>query len=102
MDSRPGPVPGRRHPRRHGVRDQADAGAPDDHPRPGRRGAAAWVAGDEVYGAGPGLRADLETRQVGYVLAVAKATQVNIGAGSFRADNLAARLPRRRRDRVCA
>ncbi len=49
-----------------------DAGAP-----------AAWVAGDEVYGAGPGLRADLETRQVGYVLAVAKATQVNIGASSF-------------------
>ena len=32
---------------------------------------AAWVAGDEVYGANPGLRAELEARQNGYVLAVA-------------------------------
>ena len=32
---------------------------------------AAWVAGDEVYGANPGLRAALEARQIGYVLAVA-------------------------------
>jgi SRSO17 transposase len=55
---------------------------------------AAWVAGDEVYGADPGLRADLETRQVGYVLAVARTTQVKTGAISFRADQLAARLPR--------
>src|SRR5215470_2923272 len=31
----------------------------------------AWVTGDEVYGADPGLRADLEYRRVGYVLAVA-------------------------------
>jgi SRSO17 transposase len=45
-----------------------DAGAP-----------ASWVAGDEVYGADPGLRADLETRQVGYVLAVARTTQVPPG-----------------------
>jgi SRSO17 transposase len=28
---------------------------------------ARWVATDEVYGADPGLRADLEARQVGYV-----------------------------------
>ena len=60
-----------------------DAGAP-----------ASWVAGDEVYGADPGLRADLETRQVGYVLAVAKHHQVNTGAGACRADKLTARLPR--------
>ena len=33
---------------------------------------AGWVAGDEVYGADPGLRARPEDRQVGYVLAVAK------------------------------
>ena len=32
---------------------------------------AAWVTGDEVYGADPGLRADLEARRIGYVLAVA-------------------------------
>ena len=32
---------------------------------------AAWVTGDEVYGADPGLRADLERRKIGYVLAVA-------------------------------
>jgi hypothetical protein len=31
---------------------------------------ACWVAGDEVYGADPGLRAELETRGVGYVLAI--------------------------------
>jgi SRSO17 transposase len=29
---------------------------------------AAWVAGDEVYGANPGLRAEREARGVGYVL----------------------------------
>jgi SRSO17 transposase len=32
--------------------------------------AARWVAGDEVYGADPRLRGELETRGVGYVLAV--------------------------------
>jgi hypothetical protein len=31
---------------------------------------ARWVAADEVYGADPGLRADLEAREVGYVLAI--------------------------------
>ena len=55
---------------------------------------ACWVAGDEVYGADPGLRSDLETRKVGYVLAVAKSCPVNAGAGACRADHLAARLPR--------
>ena len=42
------------------VRRALDAGVP-----------AAWVTGDEVYGADPGLRATLEARGVGYVLAVA-------------------------------
>ena len=55
---------------------------------------AAWVAGDEVYGADPGLRAELEHRQAGYVLAVAKDHHVSTGAGKFRADAVAARLPR--------
>ena len=32
---------------------------------------AGWVAGDEVYGGDPGLRAGLERRRAGYVLAVA-------------------------------
>ena len=37
---------------------------------------AAWVAGDEVYGADPTLRATLEDRGVGYVLAVASNRRV--------------------------
>jgi SRSO17 transposase len=53
---------------------------------------AAWVAGDEVYGADPGLRADLEKRRIGYVLAVAKDHRVTTGAGRWRADAIAARL----------
>ena len=44
---------------------------------------AAWVTGDEVYGADSGLRADLERRQAGYVLAVAASHQVSTAAGSF-------------------
>ena len=32
---------------------------------------ASWAAADEAYGADPGLRACLETRRIGYVLAVA-------------------------------
>ncbi len=59
-----------------------DAGAP-----------AGWVTGDEVYGADPGLRADLEQRQIGYVLAVACGPRVVAGT-TKRADALATRLPR--------
>ena len=40
---------------------------------------AAWVTGDEVYGANPGLRAELEDRGIGYVLAVACAHRVRSG-----------------------
>jgi SRSO17 transposase len=54
---------------------------------------AAWVAGDDVYGADPALRAELERRRTGYVLAVDKDHHVLTGAGKFRADTLAARLP---------
>ena len=32
---------------------------------------AGWVTGDEVYGADPELRAELEGRRIGYVLAIA-------------------------------
>jgi SRSO17 transposase len=55
---------------------------------------AAWVAGDEVYGADPGLRASLELRQAGYVLAVARSHQVTAGLRAVRADKIAAGLPR--------
>ena len=55
---------------------------------------AGWVAGDEVHGADPGLRADLERRQIGYVLAVATTCQVTTGAGACQAGTLATRLPR--------
>jgi SRSO17 transposase len=55
---------------------------------------AAWVTGDEVCGAGPGLRADLEQRRTGYVLAVACDHHVAVAAGKRRAGELAACLPR--------
>lgn len=57
-------------------------------------GLAAWVAAGEVYGSDPGLRAELEKRQAGYVLAVACSHRVTTGAGTCRADALAASLPR--------
>ena len=63
---------------------------------------AAWVTGDEVYGADPGLRADLERRQTGYVLAVAATHQVTTGAGTCQARQIAARLPRRAWQRYSA
>ncbi|GLW99325.1 hypothetical protein Misp02_34120 [Microtetraspora sp. NBRC 16547] len=44
--------------------------------------AQGWVTGDEVYGQSPHLRAKLERRQVGYVLAVASSHQITTGAGS--------------------
>lgn len=54
-----------------------------------------WVAGDEVYGGNPRLRAALEERGVGYVLAVACSAEVTTGAGRFRTDALAAKVPQR-------
>ena len=62
----------------------------------------AWVAGDEVYGNAPKLRADLVQRRVGYVLAVAKDHRITTPAGTHRADELAARLPRRAWHRLSA
>ena len=63
---------------------------------------AGWVAGDEVYGADPGLRADLERRRVGYVLAVATTHRVVTGAGACQAGQLVRRLPRRAWQRYSA
>jgi SRSO17 transposase len=61
----------------------ADAGVP-----------FAWVAGDETYGQHPGLRAWLEHRGIGYVMAVPCSQPVATAAGISRADVLARRLPR--------
>jgi SRSO17 transposase len=56
---------------------------------------AARVAGDEVYGNDPRLRADLHARRIGYVLAVAKDHRVTTAAGKHNAADLAAALPAR-------
>ena len=55
---------------------------------------ASWVAGDEVYGSDPSLREALETRQTGYVLAIASTHPVATSAGPAPAAQIAARLPR--------
>jgi SRSO17 transposase len=55
---------------------------------------ARWVAGDEVYGADPVLRRELELRRVGYALAIGCNRRVTTPAGAIRADALTARLPR--------
>ena len=47
---------------------------------------ARWVAADEVYGADPGLRAELEYQQIGYVLAIGCDRRVPTAAGQLRAD----------------
>jgi len=63
---------------------------------------ARWVAGDEVYGADPALRAELEFLQVGYVLAIGCDRRVPTGAGLVRADAVTAELPRRAWQRLSA
>jgi SRSO17 transposase len=55
----------------------------------------AWVAGDEVYGANPRLRAELEARGIGYVLTVACDHRVPFGGGTHRADALLGQVPAR-------
>jgi hypothetical protein len=54
---------------------------------------ARWVTGDEVYGNDPGLRAECEAHQIGYVLAIGCDRRVPTAAGLVRADTLAADLP---------
>ncbi|GFE18747.1 hypothetical protein Sgleb_67940 [Streptomyces glebosus] len=63
---------------------------------------AAWVAGDEVYGGNPKLRAALEERGTGYVLAVACSHEVTTGAGKFRADAVAKKVPKRAWQKLAA
>jgi SRSO17 transposase len=63
---------------------------------------AGRVAGDEVYGADPGLRAGIEECQIGYVLAVANSHAVATAAGVLRAGVLAKKLPPRAWQRLSA
>jgi SRSO17 transposase len=53
-----------------------------------------WVAGDEVYGGNPGLRAWLEEQDIPYVMAVACSDVVPVAAGGMRADEAAVLVPR--------
>jgi SRSO17 transposase len=63
---------------------------------------ASWVTGDEVYGADPTLRAWLEGRGIGYVLAVACDHPIVAGGATWRADELRQRVPARAWQRVSA
>jgi SRSO17 transposase len=88
---------------------RADAGVPDEtvfatKPALARQMLAAafdagvpagWVTADEVYGADPDLRADLETRGVGYVMAIGcdRRVRINHGRTLIRADALTGRVP---------
>lgn len=56
---------------------------------------AGWVAADEVYGNDPALRAELQQRGVGYVLAVSSSARITTATGVYRADTLARMLPKR-------
>ena len=63
----------------------------------------AWVAGDEVYGDNGPLRTWQEQQHIRYVLAVAYDHRIPAGAGrTVRADQFAARLPRRAWQRLSA
>lgn len=50
---------------------------------------------DEVYGADPALRTELELRRVGYVLAIGCDRRIPTQAGMLRADEITAGLPKR-------
>jgi hypothetical protein len=58
---------------------------------------AAWVAGDQAYGANPKLRVALEARGTGYVLSVACDDHVSFGGAThpatYRADSPLRQIP---------
>ena len=54
---------------------------------------AAWVAGDEVYGADPTLRASVRGHRLGYVFAVSANRRMPTAAGPIRVDQIPAMLP---------
>jgi hypothetical protein len=79
--------------RRGRVRHETEAGHHDDHPRVGR-----WCPG--LLGGRrrglrrrPGLRTELEDRQIGYVLAIGCDRRVTTATGTWRADQIPATLP---------
>ncbi|MEV0597554.1 IS701 family transposase [Nonomuraea cavernae] len=51
-----------------------------------------WVSADEAYGDNGPLRRYLESKQVGYVLAVSCSHQITTGAGKIRADAMAKKI----------
>jgi SRSO17 transposase len=65
---------------------------------------AAWATADEFYGGDRSLRRDLQARQLGYVLAVAKSHRVDVGGmhGIARGDHIAATLGKRAWNRYSA
>ncbi|WP_369141931.1 IS701 family transposase [Streptomyces sp. R44] len=63
---------------------------------------ARWVTGDEVYGGDPHLSADLEQRQIGYVLAISRKRPVPTHAGIIPAGVLAHSLPKKAWQRLSA
>ena len=54
---------------------------------------AAWVTGDEVYGADPRLRAAIRAHNLGYVMAIAANRRIPTGAGPLRVDALPGLIP---------
>jgi SRSO17 transposase len=54
---------------------------------------AGWATGDEVYGADPALRAQIEALGLGYVLAIGCDRRVSTHGGPMRPDQIAAALP---------
>ncbi len=56
---------------------------------------AAWVAGDEVYGADPELRTTIRSHGLGYVLQIAANRHVPVKAGLLRVDAITKKLPKR-------
>lgn len=63
---------------------------------------AAWVTGDEVCGGDPHLSAELERREVGYVLAVSCKRPIPTRAGVFDAGVLARCRPKKAWQRLSA
>jgi SRSO17 transposase len=56
---------------------------------------ASWVAGDEVYGADPRLRAAVRQAGLGYVLQVASNRRIHTHAGPCRVDEFVENIPAR-------